>query len=127
MSAHQELRSESGGGIESGGGRIGSLTARDLLEARESLVPPRLAGAPGKKSFDLKGDARVIFEKVAEAYGLLVVFEADYQSPPLFTFRIHDVDFAEAFRALETVGNSFVVPVNDRLALVVRDTPQKTY
>lgn len=101
------------------------INARDLLDMRESRLPPRLAGASGKKSFDLKGDARMIFEKVAEAYGLLVVFEADYQSPPQFTFRINDVDFAEAFRALETVGNSFVVPVNERLALVVRDTPQK--
>lgn len=101
------------------------LNGKDLLDARAALPPPRLAGSPDKHSFDLKGDARVIFEKVAEAYGLLVVFEADYQSPPPFTFRMADVDYQEALRALETVANSFLVPVTGRLALVVRDTPQK--
>jgi type II secretory pathway component GspD/PulD (secretin) len=35
------------------------------------------------------------------------------------------VGFADAFRTLEMVSNSFMVPVNEHLALVVRDTPQK--
>ena len=96
-----------------------------MLEARQGLPPPRLAGSSEKKSFDLKGDARDIFENVAGAYGLLVVFESDYQSPPHFTFRMTDAGYEEALRALETVANSFLVPVNDRLALVMRDTPQK--
>lgn len=125
LSAHQDLGPELVGEAHPEAVQSANLTARDLLEVREGVAPPRLAPEPGKKSFDLKGDARMIFEKVAAAYGLLVVFEADYQSPPQFTFRIDDVDFAEAFRALETVGNSFLVPVNGKLALVVRDTPQK--
>lgn len=101
------------------------LTARDRLEAREALPVPKLVASADKKSFDLKGDARTIFEKVAEAYGLLVVFEADYQTPPQFTFRMTDVGYEDAFRALESVTNSFMVPVNPRLALVARDTTQK--
>src|SRR5207249_172921 len=68
---------------------------------------------------------KTIFEKVAEAYGLLVVFEADYQTPPPFTFRMTDVGYEDALRALETISNSFLVPVNPRLALIARDTPQK--
>jgi general secretion pathway protein D len=125
LSAHQELAPDLLTEPDPDADKPDPVNMRELLESRESLPPTRLAGSSGKKSFDLKGDARMIFEKVAEAYGLLVVFEADYQSPPQFTFRIEDVDFAEAFRALETVGNSFVVPVNSRLALVVRDTAQK--
>ena len=101
------------------------LSAADVLEARQALAPPHLTGSQEKKSFDLKGDPRTVFEKVAEAYGVLVVFESDYQAPPPFTFRMTDAGFEEALRALETVGNSFFIPVNDRLALVVRDTPQK--
>lgn len=100
-------------------------TGREILEAREALPPPRLVASADLKSFDLKGDARELFEKVAEAYGLMVVFEADYQSPPPFTFRIGNTGYQEALRALETVSNSFLVPVNPRLALVARDTPQK--
>src|SRR5207244_13100497 len=87
--------------------------------------PPELKGSPEKKSFNLKGDARTIFEKVAEAYGLLVVFEGDYQAPPEFSFRVTDLGYADALRILESVANSFLVPVNERLALVVRDTVQK--
>ena len=44
---------------------------------------------------------------------------------PSFPFRLDSVGFAEALRTLEQVSNSFVVPVNEHLALVVRDTPQK--
>jgi len=99
--------------------------ASEMLEAREALPPPHLQGSPDKKTFDLKGDARTIFEKVGEAYGIQMVFEADYQAPPAFTFRMTDVGYEVALHALETVANSFLVPLNPRLALVVRDTPQK--
>lgn len=101
------------------------VDARDILDLRTALPPPRLQGSPGTKTFDLKGDARALFEKVGAAYGIQMVFEADYQDPPPFTFRLTDVSYEVALRALETVANSFLVPVNDRLALVVRDTPQK--
>ena len=101
------------------------VTAAEILEARQAMAPPRLKGSTEKKNFDLRGDPRTIFEKVADAYGILVVFEADYQAPPAFTFRLTDVGMEDAFRVLETVGNSFFVPVNERLMLVIRDTPQK--
>jgi len=101
------------------------LSGREIQEARQALPPPRLAGSPEKRSFDIKGDARTIVEKVIDAYGLLVVFEADYQPPPPFSFRVQDVGFEDALRMLEAAANSFLVPVNQRLALVVRDTPQK--
>jgi len=101
------------------------VSAIDLLEARQTIAPPRLQGAPGEKSFDLKGDARDIFEKVAGAYGIQIIFDPDYQSPPLFTFRLTNVGYEGALRALGEVSNSFVVPVNEHLAMVARDTPQK--
>ncbi|HLH38152.1 MAG TPA: type II and III secretion system protein [Bryobacteraceae bacterium] len=100
------------------------LSAADLIEAREALPPPRLIGSSGKKTFDLKGDAREIFEKVAAAYGLQLIFDPDYQSPPPITFRLQDATYEDALRALETQANSFLVPVNEKLALVLRDTPQ---
>jgi general secretion pathway protein D len=97
----------------------------ELPEVRQTVAPPQLKGSLDKKSFDLKGDARAIFEKVAEAYGLGVVFQADYQAPPEFSFRVTDLGYEDALRILESVANSFLVPVNERLALVVRDTAQK--
>jgi len=102
-----------------------TATGRDYLESQKAEAPPRLIGSAEKKTFDLKGDARTVIEKVLNAYGLLVVFEADYQPPPSLTFRISDVGYQEALRALEEAANSFLVPVNSRLAIVARDTPQK--
>ncbi len=101
------------------------LTDSEIVEARIARAPPRLKGPEGLKSFDFSGDPKSVIEKVMDAYGLMVVFEGDYQNPPPFRFRLHDVRFEDAMRALETLSNSFLVPVNDRLALVVRDTAQK--
>jgi general secretion pathway protein D len=101
------------------------LTDSEVVEARISRPPPRLKGPEGLKSFDFSGDPKSVIEKVMGVYGLMVVFEGDYQPPPTFRFRLNDVRFEEAMRALETLSNSFLVPVNDRLALIVRDTAQK--
>lgn len=100
-------------------------TLKELLELPESLPPPSLAASPEKKSFDLKGDPRTVIEKVAEAYGLFVVFDSDYQPPPPFTFRMTGAGYQEALRAIETVANSFAVALNSRVVLISRDTPQK--
>lgn len=88
-------------------------------------APPTLKGSPEKKSFNVRADARTLIEQVATAYGIQVVFEADYQPQSNVTFHMVDATFAEAFRGVELVTNSFFVPVNDRMALVARDTPQK--
>jgi type II secretory pathway component GspD/PulD (secretin) len=101
------------------------LTDRELTEARQARTPPRLKGTDGLKSFDFSGDPKSVIEKVMAAYGLMVVFEGAYQAPPPFRFRLNDVRFEDAMRALETLSNSFLVPVNDRVALMVRDTTQK--
>jgi general secretion pathway protein D len=101
------------------------LTAGEIQEARAARLPPRLKGTDGLKSFDFSGDPKTVIEKVMGAYGLMVVFEADYQMPPTFRFRINDVRFEDAMRTLETLSNSFLIPVNERLALMARDTAQK--
>jgi general secretion pathway protein D len=101
------------------------LSDGEIAEARAARMPPRLKASEGLKSFDFVGDPKTVVEKVMAEYGLMVVFEGDYQAPPAFRFRLADVPFEVALRTLETLSNSFLVPVNDRLALVVRDTAQK--
>ena len=103
-----------------------TISARDILDARERfLPPPQLAPSNERKTFNLKGDARAIFDQVAAAYGFQVVFEADYQSPPPFSFRMDDADGG---RRAARAGNGFEFVSGRReskLALVVRDTPAK--
>lgn len=128
LAAMQSSRSDVGpdpARIEEAPSASEGLTAREVAESRHPLPVPELAAPAEKKSFDLKGDARTIFENVMEAYGVQVIFEADYQSPPPFTFRLNDADFKDALRALELVSNSFAVPMNAHLALVARDTQAK--
>jgi general secretion pathway protein D len=83
------------------------------------LIPP-----PGTKSFDLRGDARSIFQQVGEAFGIQMLFEPDYQGPAAFPFRTGELSMHEALRILEAMTNSLVEPVNERTALVIRDTAQ---
>jgi len=100
------------------------LTDGQSLESPAASLPPRLAASPEKHSFRIKGGAREMFEQVAAAYGVHVLFDPGYQEPPRFTFAITDAGYRDALRALETGADSFLVPLDEATALVARDTPQ---
>lgn len=97
----------------------------DLAEARKPQPPRELKGAPGLKSFNLKDNAKNLFQKVATAYGLDVVFDGEYQGEKILAFHVEDMDYRTALHALEAATGSFAVPVGDRLMLVAKDSPQK--
>src|SRR5262245_19400010 len=99
----------------------GELSPEELAEA-----PPALTPAPGTQNFNLKSDARTLFEKVAGAYGIQVVFDGAYDSAsPSITFRITEATAGEPLRALQAASDSFLVPLGPKLAMVARDTVQK--
>jgi general secretion pathway protein D len=100
-------------------------TALDLAEARKPLPPTQLKAQAGRKDFDVKGDAKVLFQAAAHAFGLDCVFDGDYQAGKTIRFRIDQADYREALHALEAATGSFLVPISERLFLVVKDTPQK--
>ena len=100
-------------------------TPQDLREARRPLPPTELDAIDEKRDFDLRGDARQLFEGVARAYGLESVFDADYQPVPAFRFKMSGVDYREALHGLEAATASFVIPLTSKRILVARDTPQK--
>lgn len=100
-------------------------TPDDLKEARQPLAPPQLEARPVVLDFDLNGDAKSLFEQVLKAYGLDQVFDADYQPGTPFRFRLQQVDFRTAIRALEAATSSFLVPLSDKLCMVYKDTQQK--
>jgi general secretion pathway protein D len=104
---------------------LGKISDRDLAEARKLLPPPRLNPAPGRKAFNLRGDAKSVLEEVARAFNLLVVFDTAYQPKSGLHFELEDADFREAIEAVEAATDSFVIPVADRLMLVANDTQQK--
>ncbi len=105
---------------------VGSISEWDIVDAKRHPLPPReLRAAPGRKDFDLRGDSKSLFEKVASAFDLLAVFDAAYQTGQVIHFVVTDVDYRDALRLLQEATSSFVVPVADRLILVANDSPQK--
>lgn len=105
---------------------VGNISEWDIVEAKRHPLPPaELKAAPGPKDFDLKGDSKELFENVAAAFNLMVVFDSGYQPVQRIHFEITGADYRQALRALQDATNSFVVPVADRLILVANDTPQK--
>ena len=103
----------------------GSIAPPDSHDLIDDAPAPHLEPGLGRKSFDLKGNSRTVFEKVLEAWGLKVIFDKDYQSPLDFSFRISDATFEETLRTLEMASNSFVIAVAPNLAMVARENPQK--
>jgi hypothetical protein len=102
-----------------------AVTALDLAEARKPLPPAKLNAEPIRKDFNLRADAKALFETVAHAYGLDCVFDGDYHATQTIHFQMDQADYREALHALEAVTGSFLVPISDRLFMVVKDTAQK--
>jgi general secretion pathway protein D len=104
---------------------LGKITEHDLVDARKLLPPPSLKPQAGRKAFNIRGDAKELFEEVARAFNLLVVFDTAYQPKSGLHFELEEAGYREALEALEAATDSFVIPVADRLMLVANDTPQK--
>jgi general secretion pathway protein D len=100
-------------------------TPADLKEARKLLPPVELEAKPGRQDFDLRGDAKALFEKVAKSFGLDCVFDDDFQAGSSFRFEMSNSDYRDALHGLEASTGSFIVPLTKRVFLVVKDTPQK--
>ncbi|MCX6626344.1 MAG: type II and III secretion system protein, partial [Candidatus Solibacter sp.] len=100
-------------------------TAEDRVEARKLLPPVELQAQIGRQDFDLHGDAKALFEKVAKSFGLDCLFDDDYQAGPGFRFQMANSDYRDALHGLEAATGSFLVPLSKRVFLVVKDTPQK--
>jgi general secretion pathway protein D len=98
---------------------------KEREEARRPQPPVELAAAPGNQSFDLRADAKALWEQVTKVYGLDVIFDGDYQPGTVGRLRLSDVGYREALHALMAATSSFIVPIGPRLILVVKDTEAK--
>lgn len=97
----------------------------DLKEAREMLPPPVLVGVADRHSFKLNAPVKELWEKVLKPYALEAVFDADLTDGKPIKFEMENADWRTAVRSLETVTGTFIVPLGDRLGIVVKETVQK--
>ena len=104
---------------------FGRVTEQDLDQARKPLPPPELKVPPGAHDFDLRGDAKSVWEKAAAQLHLLVVFDSQYQPAQNVKFRLSGEDYRNALRALQSATDSFLVPISERLIFIANDNPQK--
>ncbi|HEX4278885.1 MAG TPA: type II and III secretion system protein [Bryobacteraceae bacterium] len=103
-----------------------SSTAAEFARARQPQGPPKLKPKPGTQDFDLNGNARALFDQVAQRFGLETVYDGDYPTGgPQFRFRINGIDYRQALHDLEAMTNSFVAPLSPRVFIVAQDTPAK--
>jgi hypothetical protein len=100
-------------------------TPAELAEARKPKPPVVLEADPGRRSFEIRANAQELFEQVAKAYKLDVVFDGDYQPGPPVRFSVENAAYDEALYAAQTATGSFIVPIGPRLFMVVKDTPAK--
>lgn len=104
---------------------FGKISEEDLTQARRPLPPAELKAAPGQRDFDFSGDSKSLWEQLAAALGLNVVFYTQYQPTRPLRFQLSDAGYHDALRALQAATDSFIVPVTDQLIFVARDAPQK--
>lgn len=104
---------------------VGDIATSDLLEARRPQPPRRLKAPAGEKSFDTRGDLKQLWEQMARAWQLDVIFDGDYQPGTPIHFQIDNADYRGAFRALMAATGSFIVPISERVFLVAKDTTAK--
>ena len=121
-----EIGAEDSGGDDTIDKTIfGELTPQDAADARQPLPPTELTTTALVEDFDLRADARSLYEQVAKAFGLLVVFDSEFTPPATMRFQMQQVDYRTALRALEDATGSFIIPVTDKLIFVAADTPAK--
>jgi general secretion pathway protein D len=73
----------------------------------------------------VRGDSRALYEALAKEFGLQVVFDGDYTPTQPIRFRMTQADYREAFYGLMVSTGTFVVPISNRVFMVVKDTEQK--
>ncbi len=104
---------------------VGSITDQEVAESRRLLPPPEVEGSPGTKNFDLRGDAKLLFQKVAAAFGLEAVFDGAYDAKTGLHLELTDSDFRDAIRSVEAATGSFVVPISEKKFLVANENVTK--
>lgn len=104
---------------------IPPLDWEDRQEIQKLQPPPKLITTPGQHSFHSRTNERDLFNTVAAAYGLKVVFDPLFDPQPRVVFDIENVAAQPALEALTETTNTFLFPLSSNTIFVARDTQQK--
>ncbi|MGA2813258.1 MAG: FG-GAP-like repeat-containing protein [Candidatus Acidiferrum sp.] len=93
-------------------------------QPRSNAAFPRVKPKPGKKSFNLRGEVKSVYEQVLQQFGLTVTFDPDLAGRSV-KFRAQDVDFRSAMLLLGAQSQTFYRVLNDKQVFVAADTADK--
>lgn len=111
-----------------------------LLTDRDQTIPvlpaseperPKLAGPAllrpkgAPQDLDLRGKTKEVYEKLAERFGLDILFDDELREGSELRFRLSEANFAQAVIALSQATGTFIVPLSDSFFLVAQDTANK--
>ena len=85
---------------------------------------PRLKPRSQKQNFNLRGDTRSVYEQVAAAFGVRVIFDPDLVSRAVH-LQIENVDFHTTVSILESQTATFWIPIDAATMFVAPATPEK--
>jgi len=99
-----------------------SYPAPGELERLAALrPPPKLKIADQRHSFELRGDEKTLYNRVANAYGVNVLFDVALDPKKDLRFEVTDLTFREVMEALTDVTTTFLFPVGEHTIFVARD------
>jgi hypothetical protein len=90
----------------------------------EKTIVPNLEPRNGNSNLDLRGDTKAVYEQLANAFEIQVVFDPDLTVRNV-RLRADDVDFYTATALLQAETATFWRPLNAKLMLVAPDTREK--
>ena len=106
--------------------QMGSMKESVKGERRAERIEglPQLAPDKANKSFDLQTDVKSAYERVAQSFGLKVVFDPDLQARNT-RLRLPDVDFYTAVKVLGMQTGTFWVALDSKQFVVAADSAEK--
>jgi len=102
------------------------LTAEERQKQRELQPPVKLDATDARHDFHLRGGEKSVFDTVARAYGVNLVFDPQFQPQPHVQFDVDDVNFKMAMTALtralklQTKAGNVGFDWNDPLAVLAK-------
>ncbi len=100
------------------------LRAARAADALSLAGPVQLQPRAGTHSFHLRGSARDLLANVASAYGIRANITDSLSAAPGLRLDMDNADFQTALHAVQTLTNSFSVPLLPDELLFAKDTPE---
>jgi len=94
-----------------------------ILQLLASVDQIEIAPKAGTASFHVKGDTRALYDQIAKAFGISLVYEQSL-TPRQVRFDVEDVDFYTAMKLAGQVTKTFWAPLSKVQAIVASDTQE---